>query len=231
MRSLSSLEEGGAAPVGTALVFDLWNTLAFDTLPENPFDATIRAFGLDPELPAERRRVEDPLMSRPYRDVEEALDHIERLLGRRASNRDHVRALWERSSRSARLYDDVLPTLDALAGRFPLALLSNTQSFGMEAVIASGLLTRFDALVLSYTHGLAKPDPAFFTMAASALGLAPDRLVMIGDSLDRDVLPARAAGYGTALLIDRSRQRDRARLSDEAPTVIYGLDELLAALG
>ncbi len=226
MPILSSLDEGG-----TALVFDLWNTLAFDSLPENPFDATIRAFGLDPEVPSERRQVEDPLMSQPYRDVDDALDHVARLLGRRANNRDHVRALWERSSQSARLYDDVLPALDALAGRFPLALLSNTQSFGMEAVIASGLLTRFDALVLSYAHGLAKPDPAFFTAAARVLGLAPHRLVMIGDSLDRDVLPARAAGYGAALLIDRSRQRDRARPGDESPAVIYGLDELLAALG
>ena len=219
---------------GPALVFDLWQTLAFDDLPANPFDATVHAFGFDPRVPAERRLVEDPLMSQPYRDVDHALDHVERLVGRTASNRDQLRALWQRSSHSARLYDDVLPTLDALAGRFPLALLSNTQSFGMDAVSASGLLERFDALVLSYVHGLAKPDTAFFAAAAAELGLSPSRLVMIGDSLDRDVVPARAAGYGAAVLIDRpgwSARSSRLRRHPPAPTVIRGLDELLAALG
>ncbi len=219
---------------GPALVFDLWQTLAFDDLPANPFDATIEAFGLDPALPAERRRVEDPLMSRPYRDVDDALDHVERLLGRPASDRDRLRTLWQRSSHSARLYDDVLPALDALASRFPLALLSNTQSFGMEAVTASGVLERFDALVLSYLHGLAKPDPAFFTAAARELGLPPGRLIMIGDSLDRDWAPARSAGYGAAVLIDRtgwSERSSRLGRHQPTPTVIRGLDELVAALG
>ena len=219
---------------GPALVFDLWQTLAFDDLPANPFDATIEAFGFDPGIAAERRRVEDPLMSRSYQDVDDALDHVERLLGRRAANRDALRALWRRSSHSARLYDDVLPTLDALAGRYPLALLSNTQSFGMEAVTATGVLERFDALVLSYVHGLAKPDPAFFAAAARELDLPPSRLVMIGDSLDRDWLPARAAGYGAAVLIDRvgwTRHSSRLRGHSPAPAVIRGLDELLAALG
>lgn len=216
------------------LVFDLWQTLAFDDLPANPFDATIEAFGFDPGVAAERRLVEDPLMSRPYEHVDEALDHVERLLGRSAANRDELRALWQRSSQSARLYDDVLPTLDALAGRFPLALLSNTQSFGMEAVTASGVLERFDALVLSYLHGLAKPDPAFFAAAARALGLPAERLVMIGDSLDRDWAPARSAGYGATLLIDRTGWTERStrlRRHDPAPPVIRTLDELLAALG
>lgn len=219
---------------GPALVFDLWQTLAFDDLPANPFDATVAAFGFDPAVPAERRLVEEPLMSRPFEDIDDALDHVERLLGRRASNRDHLRDLWQRSSRSARLYDDVLPSLDALAGRFPLALLSNTQSFGMEAVTASGVLERFDALVLSYLHGLAKPDPAFFAAAARELGLPPSRLVMIGDSLDRDLVPARAAGYGSALLIDRtgwSERSTRLRRHSPEPAVIRGLGELLAALG
>ena len=219
---------------GPALVFDLWQTLAFDDLPANPFDATIEAFGYDPKVASERRLVEDPLMSRPYRDVDDALDHVEQLLGRRATDRDALRELWRRSSRSARLYDDVLPALDALSGRFRLALLSNTQSFGMEAVSASGVLERFDALVLSYLHGLAKPDPAFFAAAARELGLPPSRLVMIGDSLDRDWLPACAAGFGAALLIDRSgwsERSSRLRRHDPAPAVIRSLDELVAALG
>ncbi|MBN2554861.1 MAG: HAD family hydrolase [Anaerolineales bacterium] len=42
--------------------------------------------------------------------------------------------------------------------------------------------------------GILKPDPAFFDFIGETLGLPPDRMVMVGDSLENDVSGAEAAG-------------------------------------
>jgi putative hydrolase of the HAD superfamily len=48
--------------------------------------------------------------------------------------------------------------------------------------------------------GLFKPDPAIFIYAAARLALPPANVMMVGDSFDRDVRPARSAGMSTAWL-------------------------------
>jgi putative hydrolase of the HAD superfamily len=48
--------------------------------------------------------------------------------------------------------------------------------------------------------GLFKPDPAIFLHAAEKLGGDPGAMMMVGDSFDRDVRPAKAAGMKTAWL-------------------------------
>jgi putative hydrolase of the HAD superfamily len=44
------------------------------------------------------------------------------------------------------------------------------------------------------------PDPAIFIPAAEKLGGAPGAMMMVGDSFDRDVRPAKKAGMKTAWL-------------------------------
>ncbi|HEV2840223.1 MAG TPA: HAD-IA family hydrolase [Chthoniobacterales bacterium] len=48
--------------------------------------------------------------------------------------------------------------------------------------------------------GLFKPDPAIFRYAAEELGGDPGKMMMVGDSFERDVRPARKAGMKTAWL-------------------------------
>ena len=55
-------------------------------------------------------------------------------------------------------------------------------------------------IVDSRRVGLFKPDPAIFLHAAEKLGGAPGTMMMVGDSFDRDVLPAKKAGMKTAWL-------------------------------
>jgi HAD superfamily hydrolase (TIGR01549 family) len=57
-----------------------------------------------------------------------------------------------------------------------------------------------DQILISDEIGVEKPDEAFFRAVAAAAGTAPDRVVYVGDRVDNDVLPARAAGMRTVLL-------------------------------
>jgi len=55
-------------------------------------------------------------------------------------------------------------------------------------------------IVDSRRAGLYKPDPAIFIYAAAKMELRPSSVMMVGDSFDRDVRPAKSIGMLTAWL-------------------------------
>jgi putative hydrolase of the HAD superfamily len=61
---------------------------------------------------------------------------------------------------------------------------------------AHGLDRYVDAYVLSYEHGIQKPDPHLFATACAALGSEPDRTLMVGDDRRAD---GGAAALGCAV--------------------------------
>lgn len=69
-----------------------------------------------------------------------------------------------------------------------------------------------------------KPSPAFFEAAARELGLPPDRIAVIGDDLEGDVLGAREAGMiGVAVRTGKYRPEDEERIQAAADLVVDSL--------
>ena len=91
----------------------------------------------------------------------------------------------------------------------------------MALLVEAALARRYPGANLVFDR-LGKPEPHLFTEAARRLGIAPDRLVMIGDQLETDVAGAHAAGIATALLAGVSRWDPRAAL---APTYLLATIE------
>lgn len=60
------------------------------------------------------------------------------------------------------------------------------------------LLNFFDFLVAADMTGTKKPDPAHFLFALKELGIKPEESVVVGDSIRRDIMPARKLGMKTA---------------------------------
>lgn len=91
--------------------------------------------------------------------------------------------------------------LATLAERgFQLGVVSNGCG-NVERLCADLGYARFLSVVVdSRRVGLSKPDPAIFLHAAEKLGGDPATMMMVGDSFERDVLPARKAGMKTAWL-------------------------------
>jgi putative hydrolase of the HAD superfamily len=105
-------------------------------------------------------------------------------------------------TRHRRVFDDVIPALDALSG-YRHGLLSNSSSRYQEDKLAAiGLRGRFVSLVCSDEIGHAKPAPEAFLAGCSALGLPPDQVVYVGDKLTTDAHGALAAGL-RAVWLDR----------------------------
>ena len=94
-------------------------------------------------------------------------------------------------------YRDAGPALRALRGTVKLGALAN-QGVGLPARLdRMGFAGLFDLVLGSSDCGFKKPDPAFFEFAAGKAGCPPDRIMMAGDRLDNDILPAKRAGWRT----------------------------------
>lgn len=51
-----------------------------------------------------------------------------------------------------------------------------------------------DFVASSARWGVEKPSPAFFDRISGEVGVRPEQVAYVGDRLDNDVLPAKAAG-------------------------------------
>jgi FMN hydrolase / 5-amino-6-(5-phospho-D-ribitylamino)uracil phosphatase len=116
-------------------------------------------------------------------------------------------------------YPDVVPALDALAGRYTLGLITNGNA-DVERCVLRG---RFAFRVHAEQHGVAKPDPALFAVALREAGVDASQMVHVGDSLEFDVAGARNAGVFGVWLNREGHSRD----GEPAPDAeIQSLDEL-----
>ncbi len=92
------------------------------------------------------------------------------------------------------------PLLHKAAKRFRLGLVSNF--YGNVATICAeeGLASSLDVIVDSGRCGQRKPETGIFLAALRGLGLVPEQVVFVGDSYERDMIPARRLGMRTIWL-------------------------------
>jgi putative hydrolase of the HAD superfamily len=111
--------------------------------------------------------------------------------------------LYNRFARpeSWRVFDDVRPALDILRKRgFELGAISNWDERLRPLLDRLQLTPYFRVAVISVEAGVAKPGKEIFQRAAFLLGVAPRRILHVGDSLVEDVLGAQSARFQTLLL-------------------------------
>ncbi len=96
--------------------------------------------------------------------------------------------------------DNARPILEQLHARYPMVLVSNFYG-NIEAVLKDfGLDHLFGSIVESAVVGIRKPDPRIFSLGVDELGVDAAAIVVIGDSHDKDILPAASLGCRTVWL-------------------------------
>ena len=142
----------------------------------------------------------------------------------------HAERWWRYAEED--LEPDALPALEALDGRYRLGIIANQPSAVREAMRRDGLDRYFDVWAVSADVGYDKPDPRLFAHAVAEAGVEPGRAAMVGDRLDYDVRPARAAGM-LAIWALRGEAPDDPTPEQlaECDAAIRGLHELPGVLG
>ncbi|WJV45946.1 HAD family hydrolase [Streptomyces flavofungini] len=137
-----------------------------------------------------------------------------------ARYRVHYEAAWA-------LFPDTLPALDALAGRYRHAVLSNSAHVVQDHKLrALGVRDRFEALLCAADLGVSKPAAEAFHAVCEALDLAPAEIAYVGDQPEIDARGARDAGL-LGIWVDRNGS---AREGPSGVHRIGGLAELPALL-
>lgn len=85
-------------------------------------------------------------------------------------------------------------------GKLPMVLVSNF--YGNISVVLEefGLNDLFSHVIESAVVGIRKPDARIFQLGVEAMGLHPEEVLVVGDSLEKDIAPARQLGCKTAWL-------------------------------
>ena len=134
------------------------------------------------------------------------------------------------SRRRLRRYPYVRSVLDALATRYPLAVVTDGQSAWARAELrAVGLDGYFDPIVVSGDHGYRKPDRRLFEHALAPLGVAAQHAVYVGNDMHRDVYGAREAGLSTIMFV--SGQGTQTYRDTRPDHVVHDHRALLPLLG
>jgi putative hydrolase of the HAD superfamily len=107
-----------------------------------------------------------------------------------------------------------------------VAVVSNADGTVEETLAVAGYDGVFEFVVDSSVVGISKPDPRIFDGALERLGLPPDRVWYVGDSMHHDVGGATAAGLAVAVLVDpldlSPEYRPRVDTVADLPALIDG---------
>ncbi len=86
------------------------------------------------------------------------------------------------------------PVLEKLYRRFPMMLVSNFYGNIDEVLRAYGIRDLFKGIIESAVVGVRKPNPTLFRLGVDALELSPSDVLVVGDSLRKDIEPAEKLG-------------------------------------
>ena len=90
--------------------------------------------------------------------------------------------------------DEARPMLEELHETYPMMLVSNFYGNIDEVLRSYGIRHLFKGIIESAVVGIRKPNPTLFRLGVDALELNPEEVLVVGDSLRKDIEPAEQLG-------------------------------------
>ncbi len=90
--------------------------------------------------------------------------------------------------------NEARPMLEQLYQQFPMMLVSNFYGNIDEVLRDYGIRHLFKGIIESAVVGVRKPNPTLFKLGIDALELEPEQVLVVGDSLRKDIEPAESLG-------------------------------------
>ena len=186
-----------------ALTFDCYGTLIdwesgiFGAL--RPILAAHQATLSDAALLELYAELEASAEREPFRDYREVLQSVVRGFGQRlgfTATDSEERSLPDSIS-TWKPFSDTVAALRRLETRYRLAVISNIDD-DLFAATAPKLEVKFDHVTTAQQARCYKPGQHIFKLAFDKIGLPPERILHVGQSVYHDVIPAQSLGMRTA---------------------------------
>lgn len=119
--------------------------------------------------------------------------------------------------------------LQNLKNHYKLVMISNFYGNLQTVLVEFGLRDFFSCVAESAVVGYSKPDERLFVKAFESFDTDAGRCMMIGDSYNKDIIPAKRLGYKTVWLKGRPWQENPSStpLADETITDLSELERIL----
>jgi HAD superfamily hydrolase (TIGR01509 family) len=114
-----------------------------------------------------------------------------------------IKLMNKKKSESPKYYDllkirpEAIEVIPQLAKKYKLGIMANQNIQAREKLKEAGLLAYFQNTDVSIDHKLSKPDPKFFKKIFEITKANPYKSVIIDDSLERGLMPAKKLGMTT----------------------------------
>ena len=103
-----------------------------------------------------------------------------------------IAAYYDKSARDC--IDEARPMLEQLHEHYPMMLVSNFYGNIDEVLRDYGIRHLFKGIIESAVVGIRKPNPTLFRLGVDALELPANEVLVVGDSLRKDIEPAERLG-------------------------------------
>ena len=121
--------------------------------------------------------------------------------------------------------EEARPVLETLSQHYPMMLVSNFYG-NVDSVLRDFDLRKyFKGVIESAVVGVRKPNPVIFKLGVDVLELESGEVLVVGDSLKKDILPAESIGCHTLWLKGKGWTADED--AQTHPGTIYNIRELL----
>jgi HAD superfamily hydrolase (TIGR01549 family) len=186
-----------------AIMFDFWGTVVENGIFPSPVRQARLILNIDRlPFPLFILEFEKSLMTKRFDDLYKAFEGV---------------------CDEFKLKPESIGALEELRKKYKLILVSNTDSISVDSVLEKyGLKKHFDSIYLSCDMGMLKSNPKMFEAILKKEGLTKDDVIMVGDSIESDLIPAEKVGI-RGFLIDRNNKR-------EHPSKILTLSEIAAKI-
>ncbi|MBI2665501.1 HAD family hydrolase [Candidatus Woesearchaeota archaeon] len=187
-----------------AILFDFWGTLVEQGV-HSPIKQVKNILNLRMPFPEYVVRFEKAMMTKPFQDLKEAFQSVGTEFQIKISERqmEELIGMWNKSWMLAAAYAESEEVLIKLKENYQLILISNTDCFSVQKVLEKlHWQDLFNVIYLSYEVKMIKTESNFLTNIIHQLKLNADDCLVVGDSIQSDILPAKRIGM-KAVLIDR----------------------------
>jgi HAD superfamily hydrolase (TIGR01662 family) len=148
-----------------------------------------------------------------------------------------LQAMYQPGEAWWQLEPETLPVLEQLRQQsYRLGMISNAADDAnvQRLVDQAGLRAYFDVILTSAGMGIRKPHPRIFQTALETWQAAPSQAVMVGDTLNADILGAHNLGIFSVWVTRRAAPADNSAHAIRPDAVLENvgeLPELLSSMG
>ena len=143
-------------------------------------------------------------------------------------------AVWRERRPPLKLMAGLAQEVRALAAHFALGIAGQYGREVLDLLDEHDLLGCFVHRFTQDDFAITKPDPRYYEQMAQRMRMDPRSCVMVGDRIDKDVIPARQTGMKTIRIRAGLHRNQEPRVPDEMPDAelagIAGLEDTVRSI-